>query len=268
MTAESMARSCLSNTRPHSRGARRPRFGRAFVPQKTEGAGKAGCPMHPQPRVQNLSEAHERSHRGFAGTPGLPCAMVLTASFVLSPAIGLVCHRHLRIGGEFGPVEPALASANLTPASGRQDHTTSPSATCVVRLRAVNRSRAQRTALRPRLRADAAASTASRPASVTIASRSSGGETDGLIELILARAEVGYFSNRGWTGFADLPDGQFADKGLWPSSAISLHPQSPTVDFIADPLTEVARQNWQGVTPSSVLNAFGDRALPLWRNRV
>jgi len=113
-----MARSCLSNTRPHSRGAMRPRFGRAFVPLITEGAGKAGCPMHPQPRVQNLSEAHERSHRGFAGTPGLPCAMVLTASFVLSPAIGLVCHRRLRIGGEFGPVGPALASANLTPASG------------------------------------------------------------------------------------------------------------------------------------------------------
>ncbi len=136
MTCESTARSCLSNTPPHSRGAMRPRFGRTFVPRKTEGAGKAGCPMHPQPRVRNLSEAHERSHRGFAGTPGLPCAMVLTVSFVLSPVIGLVCHRRLRIGGEFGPVGPALVSANLTPASGRQDHTTSPSATCVVRLRA------------------------------------------------------------------------------------------------------------------------------------
>ncbi len=129
----------------------RPRFGRSFVPLMTEGAGKAGCPMHPQPRVQNLSEAHERSHRGFAGTPGLPCAMVLTASFVLSPVIGLVCHRRLRIGGEFGPVGPALASANLTPASGRQDHTTSPSATCVVRLRVsvrnMRRSSACRTTL-------------------------------------------------------------------------------------------------------------------------
>ena len=81
----------------------RPRFGQTFVPLTTEGAGRAGCPMHPQPRVRNLSEAHERSHRGFAGTPGLPCAMVLTASFVLSPVIGLVCHRRLRIGGEFRP---------------------------------------------------------------------------------------------------------------------------------------------------------------------
>src|ERR1700712_6075289 len=44
--------------------------------------------------------------------------MVLTVSFVLSPVTGLFCHRRLR----------KLPSANLTPASGRQDHTTSPSA--------------------------------------------------------------------------------------------------------------------------------------------
>jgi hypothetical protein len=43
--------------------------------------------------------------------------MVLTVSFALSPVIGLFCHRHQRI-----------ISANLTPASRRQDHTTSPSA--------------------------------------------------------------------------------------------------------------------------------------------
>src|SRR5437879_4513369 len=42
--------------------------------------------------------------------------MVLTVSFVLSPVIGLCCHRRRR------------GSADLTPASGRQDHTTSPSA--------------------------------------------------------------------------------------------------------------------------------------------
>src|SRR5260370_5886208 len=44
--------------------------------------------------------------------------MVLTVSFVLSPVIGLDCHRHPR----------KVAFANLTPASRRQDHTTSPSA--------------------------------------------------------------------------------------------------------------------------------------------
>ena len=43
--------------------------------------------------------------------------MVLTVSFVLFPVIGL-----------FVTVIGAVSCANLTPASGRQDHTTSPSA--------------------------------------------------------------------------------------------------------------------------------------------
>jgi hypothetical protein len=41
-------------------------------------------------------ESTRVSHHGFAGTPGIPYAMVLTVSFVLSPVIGLVCHRRLR----------------------------------------------------------------------------------------------------------------------------------------------------------------------------
>jgi hypothetical protein len=36
------------------------------------------------------------SHHGHTGSPGIPYAMVLTVSFVLSPVIGLVCHRHPR----------------------------------------------------------------------------------------------------------------------------------------------------------------------------
>jgi hypothetical protein len=51
-------------------------------------------------------------------TPGIPRAMVLTVSFVLSPVTGLVCHRRPR----------KLPFANLMPASGHQDHTTLPSA--------------------------------------------------------------------------------------------------------------------------------------------
>jgi hypothetical protein len=61
-------------------------------PRKTEGAGKAGCPLHPQPRAQSV-ESTRVSHRRFTGTPGLPCAMVLTVYFALSPVTGLVCHR-------------------------------------------------------------------------------------------------------------------------------------------------------------------------------
>jgi hypothetical protein len=36
------------------------------------------------------------SHHGHAGLSGIPRAMVLTVSFVLSPVIGLSCHRHRR----------------------------------------------------------------------------------------------------------------------------------------------------------------------------
>src|SRR6266481_9122269 len=68
--------------------------------------------------MQN-EKAYELVTTGSPEKPGLPCAMVLTGSFALSSVTGLVCHHRQR----------KISSANLTPASGRQDHTTSPSAT-------------------------------------------------------------------------------------------------------------------------------------------
>jgi hypothetical protein len=65
--------------------------------------------------MQN-KKAYEHSHHGHTGTPGIPRAMVLTVSFVLFPVTGLCCHRHFAF------------TANLMPASGHQNHTTSPSA--------------------------------------------------------------------------------------------------------------------------------------------
>src|SRR5947208_14421789 len=93
--------------------------------------------------------------------------MVLTAYFALSPATRLFCHRRLRIWY----VKARLGlrtSTDLTPASGRQNHTTSPSAKSAVRPRAIR----QLTGLvdppcHPLTSPDAAASTASRPAFVT-----------------------------------------------------------------------------------------------------
>jgi hypothetical protein len=55
--------------------------------------------------------------------------MVLTAYVVLSPVTGLFCHRRLRIKVLSAPGRADKTSANLTPASGRQDHTILPSAT-------------------------------------------------------------------------------------------------------------------------------------------
>jgi hypothetical protein len=66
-----------------------------------------------------MKEAYERSHHRFAGIPGLPCAMVLTVSFVLAPETGLL------------PPSPPRSfgfSRSLISASGYQAHTTLPSA--------------------------------------------------------------------------------------------------------------------------------------------
>ena len=50
-----------------------------------------------------------------SGSPDIPRAMVLTVSFVISP-----------VTGSFATVIGEILLASLTPASGRQDHTTSP----------------------------------------------------------------------------------------------------------------------------------------------
>ena len=58
-----------------SRGAMRPSFDR-IRPRKREGAGNAGCTLHPRSRAQRRVEcAHE--HTGSAEASGIPCAMAL-----------------------------------------------------------------------------------------------------------------------------------------------------------------------------------------------
>src|SRR3979490_1129086 len=115
--------------------------------------------------------------------------MVLTASFVLSPVIGLSCHRHPADMVLCAPGRADLPPLDLTPASRRQDHTTSPSATTSLVSAFVDRSRAFLPALPSPRAQNAAASTASHPASVTIAIRPSGDETARLIAVIWVRRE-------------------------------------------------------------------------------
>jgi hypothetical protein len=74
--------------------------------------------------VCELGKAHKHSHHGHTGTARHSPRNGFTGSFVLFPGTGLSCPRHRR----------KSASADLTPASGRQNHTTSPSATSSVRL--------------------------------------------------------------------------------------------------------------------------------------
>jgi hypothetical protein len=107
--------------------------------------------------------------------PAFPHAMVLTAYFVLSPATNSSCHRHQRIKACLSPVGPTRLR-QLDTSNGCQDHTALPSAATSFVCAPLDRSRVFRQpALRSHRAPDAAASTASHPASMTIAIRPSGG---------------------------------------------------------------------------------------------
>jgi len=143
--------------------------------------------------------------------------MVLTVSFALSPVTGLFCHRRQRMYGSSAPGRADLPSANLTPASGRQDHTTSPYAAIVTRPRAVDRSQIFRPALRSPCAQNAAASTASRPAFVTMANAPLVGRDAKSSRCDLGGVKTEIFLQRGLdTPVNKPPDGQIS--GL-PASA-------------------------------------------------
>jgi len=110
----------ISNSRGHKsafpRREVRPGCARKLSLERKEGAGKAGCPMHPQPRVQ-VKKHTSIVTTGSPVTPGLPCALVLTAYSVLSPATNSSCHRRRRIK-VLKPGRALRTSADLTPATG------------------------------------------------------------------------------------------------------------------------------------------------------
>src|SRR5258707_4484408 len=87
--ASLLAMTATPNTTPRSRGAMRPRFAKSFRPEITEGAGNAGRPTRPQPRVRN-KKAHERSHHGHTGFTRHSPRNGFTAYFALSPVTMLV----------------------------------------------------------------------------------------------------------------------------------------------------------------------------------
>ena len=135
-----------TDTVSRSRGAFRPSFALLVPPSQQRAQGMPGARCARSRVCDGRKQKSTRVSQVTPESPGIPYAMVLTASFVLSPATGLSCHRH-----------PRIESANLTPASGRQDHTTSPAASAPFGI-------------------GASTSTASHPASVTIANRPSVGQ--------------------------------------------------------------------------------------------
>jgi hypothetical protein len=100
------------DTTPRSRGARRPSFAKTFRPTEgvarpsREGAGNAGCSLHPQPRAQSVVEHTSVVTTSPPEHPAFPHAMVLTAYFALFSATNSFCHRHRRIEVLSGPVGP------------------------------------------------------------------------------------------------------------------------------------------------------------------
>jgi hypothetical protein len=114
-------------TPPRSRRMSCARFFRFVRPSRIRGRRECRAPDAPDSRVcRDIVVEHTRC-QVTPESPGIPRAMVLTASFAISPATGLSCHRRPR----------KLLSANLTPASGRQDHATSPSASGAPVMRAI-----------------------------------------------------------------------------------------------------------------------------------
>jgi hypothetical protein len=156
-----------------------------LLPLKIEGAGNAGCQMHPQPRVQ-MKKAHERVATGSPEQPGIPCATVYGLLRALSGDRAL-CHR--------------------------------PRATRSVVASSRQRRGAKTTRLRRPLDARSSARACVRriphPTFVTIAKRPScgTGQLESL-KLLLANGEAKYFLPRG------LLEGQISrcDAGICPPS--------------------------------------------------
>jgi hypothetical protein len=145
----------------------------SFAPSRTEGAGKAGCALHPRSRVQMHKEMRTRAYRSSGGIPAFPARWFY----------GL--YRALLGDRAFLPPSPlrSLLLTNLTPASGCQDHTTSPYATRAFVLRAHRVHR-----IPPHVRDDREPPLLS-------------GETGGFKSLICPTAKAEYFYLRGWTDF-------------------------------------------------------------------
>jgi hypothetical protein len=167
--------------------------------------------------------------------------MVLTVCFVLSPAIGLSCHRRQRMKGSPAPGRAGFASADLTPASRRQDHTTSPSASASFVGTPSDRSRETRPATT--CAPDAAASTASRPNVRDDGQRPSSERDGDSIKVILVCGEAEYFCKGGWTAKSVIcPSGKSADGAECPRNIVE-RLAALTYRWIEKPAMEAARRD-------------------------
>src|SRR3981189_2343379 len=132
MTTESGAYSYSSNTHSRPRRAMHPSLARNLPPKK--GVGNAVCPLHPRPRVHFVLVERTRATTSTPESPDVPARNGFNGFLRALPGEpGLFA----TITCGYVLSKPGWAdadSANLTPASGRQDHATSPyAATSLVR---------------------------------------------------------------------------------------------------------------------------------------
>jgi hypothetical protein len=88
------------------------------VPRKTEGAGNAGCALHPRSRVQGCTKKSAHEHTGTDGAIRHSLRNGLTAYAALSPATNSSCHRRCRLDGLIGSGRIDVATDSLAPATG------------------------------------------------------------------------------------------------------------------------------------------------------
>jgi hypothetical protein len=162
---------CFINDMPsRSRGAMRPSFDRVH-PRKREGAGNAGCALHPRSRAQRRVDcAHE--HTGSAEASGIPCVMALR----LMPRSPRRRIRLVTVVGGFCDCS-TRSGQSKPPPTWHQQRVSGPHGFAVrsnvVRLARLPIAHEVEPALRLHLRADALASTTSHPAFVTTRDRPS-----------------------------------------------------------------------------------------------
>ncbi len=117
-----------------SGGAMRPRCARSFA-QRREGAGNAGCLLHPRSRVQRMRKKAHTSIQVQTEHSGIPCAVALRLMpcsprrriRLVTVAAGLMAGR-IRLD--------RCRHRQLDTSNGRQDHTVLPYASASFVLRA------------------------------------------------------------------------------------------------------------------------------------
>jgi hypothetical protein len=112
--------------RPHSRGAMRPRLASVLPSLRTEGAGKAGCRLHPRSCATKNARVDHRFNRII---PAFPARMVYGLLRTLPGEPSSLATVALRMTDAPRTRSGGYISARLDASFGRQNDTTSPSAT-------------------------------------------------------------------------------------------------------------------------------------------